>query len=145
MAQAFPVCPRINVIDVNVNAATFREAQDFIAVLVERRMPAFVSCANAYSLALARDRRDYREILNRAAFVTADGMPVVWTLKFLGHRAERVHNDDLFFALTERYPGWRHLLVGGREGQAMAATELLQRRFPGILIVGSHATPVRPV
>jgi N-acetylglucosaminyldiphosphoundecaprenol N-acetyl-beta-D-mannosaminyltransferase len=105
----------------------------------------YVSCANVYSVTHAHEDEGYRRLLNGAALVTTDGMPIVWALRCLGVPAERVHNDDLFLSCCERFPAWRHFLVGGRAGQPEEVAEALRRRFPGISVVGARATPVRPV
>jgi exopolysaccharide biosynthesis WecB/TagA/CpsF family protein len=71
-------------------------------------------------------------------------MPLVWMLRTLGQPAERVHGDDLFFACCERFPAWRHFLVGGRVGQCELVADELRRRYPGINVVGFRSTPTRP-
>lgn len=136
---------RVAVLGTAVTVSTFDEAQEILGALVQRRVGAYISCANAYSVTLARDDPHYQQILNGASSVTADGMSVVWALRCLGYRAQRVHNDDLFFACCERFRDWRHFLVGGRVGQPEEVASMLRRRFPGITVVGTHATPVRPV
>ena len=136
---------RLPVLGTNVSASTFDAACETIAGWVRDREPRYVSCANVYSLMLARDVPEYQRMLNGASYVTADGMPVVWALRAFGVPAERVHNDDLFFSCCERYPQWRHVLVGGREGQPQRAAEEAMRRFPSLRVVGAHPTPDRPV
>jgi N-acetylglucosaminyldiphosphoundecaprenol N-acetyl-beta-D-mannosaminyltransferase len=136
---------RVPLLGTMVSVSSLVAAQDFISYLVERGVSAYITCANAYSLSLALERPHYQKILNRAVYVTADGMPVVWALRRMGYQAERVHNDDLFMACCRCFPGWRHFFVGGRNGQPEEVTATAQRRFPGIKIVGSHPTPVRPV
>lgn len=129
-----------------VSVLTFEGAQRALESLVARKVGAYVSPATVYSLMLGRDQPAYRGVVNGAALVTADGMPVVWMLRRLGHpQAERVHNDDLWFACCARFPQWRHFLVGGRVGQPEVVAEALRLRYPGITIVGLHATPQRPV
>lgn len=129
-----------------VSAVSFDGAQRALESLVERQMGAYVSPATVYSLMLGVDEPAYRSVVNRAAMVTADGMPVVWMLRQLGHiQAERVHNDDLWFSCCARFPGWRHFLVGGRVGQPEVVADALRQRYPGIVIAGWHATPERPV
>ena len=137
--------PRADVVGTRVTVATFEGAQAALAGLVERRAGEYVSCANAYSLGLARDAPAYRGILDRAAIVTADGMSVVWALRLLGHPCERVHNDDLFLAACALHPEWRHFLVGGRDGQPDAVGRAMAQRVPGMQVVGTRATPRRPV
>ena len=137
--------PRALVLGTRVTVTTFDGAQRMIAALVERRAGDFVSCANVYSIAMAHQDRVYRDLLNSASVVTADGMPIVWALRALGRSAERVHNDDLLPACCHRYPTWRHFLLGGRTGQPEIVAKELRRRFPGVSIVGTHATPRRPI
>lgn len=136
---------RVAVLGTAVTVSTFDEAQQILAALIQQRVGGYISCANAYSVTLAQDDPHYQQILNGASSVTADGMSIVWALRLLGYSAQRVHNDDLFFACCERFPGWRHFLVGGRVGQPEEVADVMRRRFQGIRIVGTHATPVRPV
>jgi N-acetylglucosaminyldiphosphoundecaprenol N-acetyl-beta-D-mannosaminyltransferase len=138
--------PRARVLGTDVTVCGFVQAQDHLAGRVAAGAAGYVSCANAYSTTLALDDAELARVLAGAAMVTADGMPVVWALRALGHHsAERVHNDDLFLACCARFAGWRHFLVGGRTGQCDTVAAEMRRRFPGIEVVGTHATPVRPL
>ena len=137
---------RVPLLGTAVNAESFNGACDFLSSLVLNRKSGYISCANAYSLSLASGDPDYQACLNGASFVTSDGMPIVWLLHALGYKnAERVHNDDLFFALAERMMPWRHFFVGGRDGQVEATCAAIQARFPALQIVGARSTPQRPV
>lgn len=133
------------ILGTKVTAATFAEAQNAVAEMVAARRGEYVSCANIYSLMLACDDPRYRAVLNQARLVTPDGVPIVWAIRSLGGTTERVHNDDLVLGCCERFPEWKHFLVGGRDGQPEAAAAELRRRIPEIRIVGVHATPIRPV
>lgn len=138
--------PRAPVLGASVTVCSFTQAQDELARWVTRRGAAYVSCANAYSATLAADQPELAAVLAQADMVTADGMAVVWALHLLGHpQAERVHNDDLFLACCARFTGWRHFLVGGREGQVEEVAAAMRSRFPGIQVLGGCATPQRPV
>jgi len=128
-----------------VSVFRFDDAVAHLASLVRARRGVHISAANAYSVTLAERNATVQAIMNDAAMVTTDGMPVVWTLRLLGVRADRVHNDDLAFACFHRFPAWKHYLVGGREGQPEAVRDALRARYPGAQIVGCDATPVRPV
>lgn len=136
---------RARILGTDVTVCGFEQAQEYLASLVEQHRAAYFSCANAYSVTLALEDTAYQTVLNAADVVTADGMSVVWALRAFGHEAERVHNDDLFFACCEKKRPWRHFLVGGRAGQPEVVADELQRRFPGIEVVGMRPTPVRPV
>ena len=137
---------RCDLLGTRVSASSFVGAQDALAALVAHAQGGYVSPATAFSLVLGLDDAGYRARVNAAAMVTADGMPVVWALRRLGHPgAERVHNDDLALACCARFGHWRHYLVGGRVGQPEQVAAALRARFPGIMVVGMRPTPQRPV
>jgi len=137
--------PKAPLMGVQVTTSDIQGTQNYLAKMIACNKGGYVSCANSYSLGIAEDDRDFRELLNAADVVTTDGMPVVWALRMFGHTCERVHNDDLMFACCSRFPEWRHFLVGGRVGQPEEVADALRLRFPSIQIVGAAATPERPV
>lgn len=135
----------VDVAGVRVTAASFEEALGFLERCVACGDPAVLCCANAWSLVLATDDAEHRARLNRADFVMADGMPLVWLLRALGAPAERVHGDDLLLGACRAYPEWRHFLLGGAEGQPERVAEALVRHVPQLTIAGWCATPRRPL
>jgi N-acetylglucosaminyldiphosphoundecaprenol N-acetyl-beta-D-mannosaminyltransferase len=128
-----------------VCASRFEEAIAFLETSVRQRQGLFVSSATTHSVVLARDDPAFRDAVGHAAYVAADGMPLVWILRRRGLPAERVHGDDLMLACCERFREWRHFLLGGAAGQAEAVTAALEARFPGIQIAGALSTPRRPL
>src|SRR5207302_1470808 len=70
----------------------------------------------------------------RAAFVVADGMPLVWA----GWLPERVAGSDLLFELAglAARRGNRVYFLGGADGVAAAAAAALTTRHPGLNVVG---------
>jgi N-acetylglucosaminyldiphosphoundecaprenol N-acetyl-beta-D-mannosaminyltransferase len=72
-----------------------------------------------------------------ASYVFADGMPVVWASRLLGHPlAERVTGADLLPALVQAAAPKRLkvMLFGAPEGHAEKAKQMLNSKFPGCLI-----------
>jgi N-acetylglucosaminyldiphosphoundecaprenol N-acetyl-beta-D-mannosaminyltransferase len=135
----------VEFIGTKVSAFDFEFAVKAIKSMVDKNNGGYVSCANAFGLTMAHEERDYKNILNGADIVTTDGMPVVWALNAMGNYCERVHNDDLVLTCCERYPKWRQILVGGREGQPEKVAAELKRRYPDIDIKACFPTPQRPV
>lgn len=143
--SAPPAARRVAVVGTPVDVAAFEQALDWVAAAVAGRRGTYLSHANAFSLRLAHRDRRHRERLAGAGFVAADGMPVVWAQRLLGHAAaERVHGDDLFLASCERLRQVRHFLLGGAAGQPERVARALTARFPGLEVVGVQATPRRP-
>ena len=137
--------PRVDLFGVGVHATSFEAALEHLHACVERREATFFCNANVYSCMLAQDDAAHRAHMRRAGYVMADGMPIVWLLRWLGYAADRVHGDDFMLAWCQHFPGARHYLLGGAPGQTERVAAELQRRFPGIAIVGMHTTAVRPV
>ncbi|MGH3828013.1 MAG: WecB/TagA/CpsF family glycosyltransferase [Pseudonocardiaceae bacterium] len=93
--------------------------------------------------AAARDRR-LADLVANASLVVADGMPLVWAARLLGHPLpERVTGSSLVFSLSEAAAadGRSIFLLGGDPGVPEAAAEVLRGRFPGLRVAGTSAPP----
>lgn len=137
--------PRMDILGTGVTVSTFEEAVAALEGCVTRREPAVFSAANVYSVMLATEDPELREHVNRAAYVMADGMPLVWLARVRGFAAERVHGDDLLLVCSDRHRDWRHFFLGGACGQPAAVAQALGEQYPGLTVVGTRATPNRPV
>ena len=89
---------------------------------------------------------EFRQILNRAFINAPDGMPMVWVGHLQGFQnMDRVFGPDFMLALcrlsVER--GYRNFLYGGKPGVAERLSASLQRRFPGLQVVGTYTPPFR--
>jgi N-acetylglucosaminyldiphosphoundecaprenol N-acetyl-beta-D-mannosaminyltransferase len=119
---------------------TRSEAADAVMDLIEAGRPSFFITANAHYAMLTAERPELRAINDRAAFVLADGTPMVWASK-RGPTPlpERVAGSDLIYDLSERAAklGRGLYLLGGAEGIADEASRKLQALYPGLRIVGT--------
>ncbi len=87
-----------------------------------------------------------RRILNRSYLNTADGMPLVWIGKLLGHKEiARVYGPDLMRDVCSYSAdkGWGHYLYGGGPGLAEKLEKRLKEKNPGIKISGRYTPPFR--
>ena len=87
--------------------------------------------------------RDERllDIMRGTSLSVPDGMPVVWTSRWLGAQLrERVAGADLVSAVAEqaRLRGTRLLLLGAGPGIAERAARLLRERFSGLDVVADE-------
>jgi N-acetylglucosaminyldiphosphoundecaprenol N-acetyl-beta-D-mannosaminyltransferase len=125
---------------------TFRQALDAVDDLVRAGRPGFVITANLHYTMLTARHPELREVNRRAAFIVADGMPLVWASRWHSVRLpERVAGSDLLPALCERAAerGYGVFLLGGAEGVAQVAAERLMARFSGLRVVGVASPPFR--
>lgn len=106
-----------------------------------------VITANADYLRLAAGDPALREVVNSAAMVVPDGMPLVWAAKLSGTRVSgRVTGHDLTRALAELSAGEgiSIFLLGAAPGVAEAAAGALKRGYPGARIAGVYSPPDCP-
>jgi len=104
--------------------------------------------ANVNSLVNAQSVDRYRAAILAADLVVPDGMPLVWLLRLKGHNIrQRVYGPDLMLLLCEEAAkrGWRCFLYGGAPGVPEQLKEVLEKRFPGLQIVGTYSPPFRPL
>ena len=85
-------------------------------------------------------------VLRRAEFVIADGMPLVWLSRLIGTPIpERVTGADMVPLIAER-AAREHVklyFLGGTEKYTRRAAEILTERYPGLEIVGINAPFVK--
>jgi N-acetylglucosaminyldiphosphoundecaprenol N-acetyl-beta-D-mannosaminyltransferase len=93
---------------------------------------------------LTAERPELRGLNDRAAFLLADGAPMVWASR----RGpvpipERVAGSDLVYDLCEHAArlGRRLYLLGGAEGVAEEAARRLRALYPGLVIAGTACPP----
>jgi N-acetylglucosaminyldiphosphoundecaprenol N-acetyl-beta-D-mannosaminyltransferase len=90
----------------------------------------------------AQRNKLFRECINQAALVVADGMGIVWATRLLGAPTpERVTGTDTLPELAKRCAtqGYRLYLLGAAPGVAEAAATRLQEIAPGLQIAGTYA------
>lgn len=108
--------------------------------------PSFFITANTNYAMLTEGDPQLLAINARAAFLVADGAPLVWASRWQGTPLpERVAGSDLIFDLCERasQKGYRIFLLGGAPGIAEKAARKLSVRYPGLRIVGTESPPFR--
>ncbi|MEN3185970.1 MAG: WecB/TagA/CpsF family glycosyltransferase [Atribacterota bacterium] len=114
---------------------------DLLSEAVQKGRKMHLVTLNPEMLACQSRNHRFREVLKRAELLIPDGMGIIWGARFLGQTPiRRLPGIELAEALLERGrdEGWRVYLLGGKEGVAEKAAEVLCRRYPGLQIVGVH-------
>jgi N-acetylglucosaminyldiphosphoundecaprenol N-acetyl-beta-D-mannosaminyltransferase len=127
---------------------TSAELLDAVDRLVAARRPAYGITANLNYAMLTEREADLAAVNRDAAFIVADGMPLLWAARWSGQRLpQRVAGSDLIFQLSERAArrGHRLYLLGGRPGVAEEAARRLVDLYPGLQVVGIDSPPFRPL
>ncbi len=138
--------PPVDIWNLPILPVTFAEALDEVDRLIEARSPGYFITANLnYAMLTDRDPR-LREVNRQAAFILADGMPLVWYSRLVRRRLpERVAGSDMIYALCQRAAekGHRVFFLGGMPGVADEAASRLCQLFPGLTIAGVEVPPFR--
>jgi N-acetylglucosaminyldiphosphoundecaprenol N-acetyl-beta-D-mannosaminyltransferase len=131
-----------------VDATSYNSATQLILAWAKARKSSYVCIANVHMVMESYDSPAFAEVVNNAALVTSDGMPLVWALRLLGVRnASRVYGPTLMLHICEAAAQQR-IPIGLYGGKSESLTELvkfLQDRFEGIQVVCTIAPPFRPL
>ncbi|MGA3100222.1 MAG: WecB/TagA/CpsF family glycosyltransferase [Terracidiphilus sp.] len=135
-----------DVLGVKVSAIDMERALELAVRWIQRGDPGYVCFAGVHGVMEAQRDRELLGIFNHAAMAAPDGMPMTWVGRFRGHRhMDRVFGPEFMLEMcrisVER--GYRNFLYGGKLGVAERLSENLQRRLPGLQIVGTFAPPFR--
>ena len=107
-----------------------------------------VCTVNLHFLVTAQRDPEVRAILRSSGLNLADGAPVLWLARLLGHRLPgRVTGADLLPALMSAAAaaGARVFLLGGEAECVAEARRRLERRHPGLVVCGTYQPPVTAV
>jgi len=139
---------RVNVLGVGVSVLNLDSALAAVQGALEKKTKGYVCVTGVHGVMEAQNDAIFRGILNQAFLNTPDGMPMVWVGKWRGHRQmDRVYGPDLMFLICDftRRTGFTHFLYGGAPGVAEELKSRLEKKFPGLKIVGTYTPPFRPL
>jgi len=125
---------------------TLAETVAAVGSLIEIGQPSYFITANTHYAMLTAKDAGLRAINTRAAFIVADGAPLVWASRWQGSPLpERVAGSDLIFELSAAAAtkGYRLFFLGGASGVAEEAARRLGARYPGLQVVGTECPPFR--
>jgi N-acetylglucosaminyldiphosphoundecaprenol N-acetyl-beta-D-mannosaminyltransferase len=162
---------RVNILGVGVHATSLEEAVETILAERARGGSGYVCVTSVHGVMESQRDEALRSIHNRSLLTVPDGMPTVWMGQEYGFvRMGRVYGPDLMLEVCGRtvahgarddesvdapmrhepgparpVPPMTHFLYGSTEDTLAKLRENLERRFPGIRIVGTHSPPFRPL
>jgi N-acetylglucosaminyldiphosphoundecaprenol N-acetyl-beta-D-mannosaminyltransferase len=132
---------RIQLLGAPLDTVTLDDAVKLVDEAVAARRPTLNASLNAAKLVRMQTDSELRESIELCDLVTADGVPVVWAARALGHAVPgRVNGTDLMELLlahaAER--GYSVYLFGSEPGIVSRARAEIERRHPAIRIAGTQ-------
>jgi N-acetylglucosaminyldiphosphoundecaprenol N-acetyl-beta-D-mannosaminyltransferase len=135
-----------DVLGVKVSAINISRAVDTADRWIGAGQPGYICVTGVHGVMEAQKNHEFREILNRAMMNTPDGMPMSWVGHLQGFDdMDRVFGPDFMSAMCRLSldRGFRHFLYGGRPGVAEKLKQMLEKKFPGLQVVGTYTPPFR--
>ncbi len=133
----------ITLLGVNVSRVDLKTAKDQICQWVREKTRVYVCVAPASTLVDARKDNVYRGVINKAAMVTPDGMPVVWLARLRGcDDIARTYGPDLMRSLCGQ-KGLRHYFFGSTSEVIRILGDKLSIEHPDIVIAGKQSPQYR--
>jgi N-acetylglucosaminyldiphosphoundecaprenol N-acetyl-beta-D-mannosaminyltransferase len=146
MKQNFLLSKKI--INSQINITSYEDVCNHIQHWVNNNLSCYIIAANVHVVMTGYWQPQYQDIINQAALVTPDGMPLVWAMRLLGIKEQsRVYGPDLMLAwcnhaAKNQIPIY---LYGGTKTTLDKLQCRLKEVFPNLIIAGSHSPPFRPL
>ncbi len=127
------------------HSLTERESVEFITDRLRADVGGWIVPMNLDVLRQYNRNPELAEMCAEADLRLADGMPLVWASRLRGTPLpERVAGSNLISSLAggAAEAGRPIFLLGGDEGTAAAAADVLKDRFPALTVGGTHCPPM---
>lgn len=142
------VLPTFEIFGMRVHAIEREQTMALLHSWIRNPQPRarFVAFTAMHGVAEARVDQTFRQTLNAADLVVADGTPIMWVARLKGHRMKRrVSGCDLMDDFCrESGAAYRHFFYGGAPGTAETLAATLASKF-GIVVAGTYTPPFRPM
>lgn len=131
----------VNILGVNVDKMSFSETFEKAKALLEEDKLSMIFTPNPEIVMAATKDEEFKNILNSADIVTADGIGVVYASKILKNSVcERVPGFDLSLKLLEyaSEKGKGVFFFGSKPGISDKAKENVEKTYPGLKVLGTE-------
>ena len=137
---------RYNVFGVEYAIARVEEAVLHVIKHINELKGKYICFSNVHTTVMARESREYADILNGAAYVFPDGAPIAKKERnkgFIG--AERVAGPDFMKNMFRNTQDGKlsHFFYGSTEETLAKLRDNLEKIYPGINIKGMYSPPFR--
>lgn len=127
-----------------VNNLNMQTAVKTICEFIQKNQKSYVVAVNVDVIIKIEEDPLLKKVVDEADLVLVDGKPLVWISKL--HKrpiVEKISGSDLVPILCEAgsKKGYSFFIIGGGDGVAQEAKKNLEKKLPGIRIVGAYAPP----
>jgi exopolysaccharide biosynthesis WecB/TagA/CpsF family protein len=137
---------KCSVLGVNFTSAAKEESVRYIIEHCRELKGEYICFSNVHTTVMAYDDKQYKNVLNTAAFIMPDGKPIAKEMLKNGFiEAERVAGPDFMDEMFRVTAGTdiTHYFYGSAEETISKLREALNTNYPGIKIAGMVSPPFR--
>ena len=148
MGEHINMGKRFHALGVKFSVVNMNIAKETIMGWVHGNEKKYVCVTGVHGVMECQSDIILKRIHNQSGLTVPDGMPMVWLGKIYGFlETGRVYGPDLMLAICQNSVplGFSHFLYGGQVGVADDLKKRLERKYPGIRIVGTYTPPFRPL
>lgn len=136
-----------NILTMQVHVGCLADAVQRVVDLARNKTGSYVCVSNVHMCMETFDSADFRNIVNQANLVVADGKPISIAQKLLGHpKAKQVRGQDLVHGLCE-VAADKSLKIGFFGGSSAAMLQTVSDRlrddYPGLQVPYAFSPPFR--
>ena len=135
---------RIKFMNTEIDNLTMKEALIRIDELIKKDKNAYVVTPNVDHIIQIEQGGELVEAYKNADLILTDGKPLIWISKWYGTPIkERISGSDLFPRLCylASKKGYKMFFLGAAEGVAAKAAVNLEKKYPGLQVVGTYSPP----
>jgi len=131
----------IKILGLRVDNVNYDETIDLIQNFIKSRKPHQICTINPEFIMEAQKDEEFKYILNNSSLNVPDGGGLLFAAQFTKQKLNSiVHGMDLVDKITRLSvkKHYRIFLLGGEDGSGNKAKKILEKKFPGINIVGAY-------
>lgn len=132
---------------VGVCATTKEQFVEEVFNLPTEPVSASVVLVGVPAVIAAKENQEIAQVYNKASLAAIDGMPIVKMGRKLGFKCERCAAPDIMGPVFEKSieQGKTHFFYGATDETLKKLKANLEKKYPGIKIVGMYSPPFRPL
>jgi len=145
LSQRPGALPEVDLRGICVHAISQVECVEYVLDELDAGRGGWVVTPNLDHLLRTTRDREFAELYREATLRVVDGQVLVWALALQRTPVpERVAGSDLISRLSEGAAARKRsvFLLGGNPGTAKKAADVLQARYPGLLVAGTDCPPM---
>jgi len=136
------------ILPIRVDNTNYDDATNRVLTWAASGEKRYVCVANVHMAMEARKDDRFRKIVNKSDLVTPDGMPLVWTIRFLGTKNQkRVYGPTLTLRVCEgaSKSGISVGFYGGSPETIECLIQNISNQIPSLRIAYAYSPPFRPL